>query len=87
MAEHAKTSVLFTSLFWKDTVERIVATVAQVLLGVITAANFNLLHFDVATVGATVGTAAAVALLKAIIASQVGPTVSPASLIKDERGL
>lgn len=78
---------MWTSLFWKDVVERIVATVAQVLLAVITADQFNLLNFDVASVLTMVGVAAAGVLLKSLVATQVGKTVSPASLAKDERGI
>ena len=78
---------MLTSLFWKDVAERVVATVAQVLLGIITASGFNLVSFDVAGVLTTVGVAALAVVLKALVAAQVGGTVSPASLAKDERGI
>lgn len=78
---------MWTSLFWKDVAERTVATVAQVLLGIITADGFNLVNFDVVGTLTVVGVAALAVLLKALIATQVTPTVSPASLAKDERGI
>lgn len=78
---------MWTSLFWKDVAERVIATVAQVLLGIITASGFNLLNFDPVSVLTVTGVAALGVLLKALIAVQVGKTVSPASLAKDERGI
>lgn len=78
---------MWTSLFWKDVAERVVATVAQVLLGIITADGFNLVSFDWVAVLTVVGVAAITVVLKALLATQVGPTVSPASLAKDERGI
>lgn len=78
---------MWSSLFWKDVAERVVATVAQVLLAIITAEGFNVATFDVAATLTVVGVAAAGVLLKSLIASQVGKTVSPASLAKDERGI
>ena len=78
---------MYNSLFWKDLAERLVATVAQVLLGIVTASGFNLLNFDVLSVLAVAGTAALVVVLKALVAANVGGTVSPASLAKDERGV
>lgn len=78
---------MFTSLFWKDTAERTIATVAQVLLGILTAAGFNLVNFDFIAVLTIVGVSAVSVVLKSLLASQVGKTVSPASLAKDERGI
>ena len=78
---------MWTSLFWKDVAERVIATVAQVLLGIITADGFNLVNFDVASIATVVGVAAFGVILKALVASQVGKTVSPASLAKDDRGI
>jgi len=78
---------MYNSLFWKDLGERLVATVAQVLLGIVTASGFNLLNFDALSVLAVAGTAALVVVLKAFVAANVGGTVSPASLAKDDRGV
>lgn len=78
---------IWSNLFWKDVVERMLATVAQVLLGIITADGFNVVSFDVTGTLTVVGAAAVGVLLKALIASQVSKTVSPASLAKDERGI
>lgn len=78
---------MWTSLFWKDAAERVIATVAQVLLGIITADGFNLVNFDVVATLTVVGTAALATVLKVILAASVSETVSPASLAKDERGI
>jgi hypothetical protein len=77
---------MWTSLFWKDLAERMVATVAQVLLGILTASGFNVVSFDLVGTLTVVGVAAAVVVLKALIAANVSGTVSPASLAKDDRG-
>lgn len=78
---------MWSSLFWKDLAERLVATAAQVLLGIVTADGFNLVSFDAVGVLTTVGVALIVVVLKALVAVRVSGTVSPASLAKDERGI
>ena len=78
---------MWNSLFWKDVAERVLATVAQVVLGLITVDGFNIATFDFAAAATVVAVAAAGVVLKAIVATQVGKTVSPASLAKDERGI
>lgn len=78
---------IYTGLFWKDTFERIVATVAQVLIAVLSADGLNVISLDWVGVAATVGIAAALVLLKAVAANAVtSSTVSPASFAKDDRG-
>ncbi len=79
---------IWNSLFWKDVAERTVSTVAQVLLGLLTADGFNLVALDVNAVLVTVAVAAAVVVLKAVVANNLvsNTTVSPASLVKDSRG-
>lgn len=78
---------MWTSLFWKDLGERVIATIAQVLLGIFTADGFNLLSIDATGVLVTVATAAILVVLKGIVAANISKTVSPASLAKDERGI
>lgn len=77
---------MWTSLFWKDVVERVIATVAQVLIGVFTAEGFNLLSADFTAVAVVTATAAILVVLKAVAAANISGTVSPASLAKDDRG-
>lgn len=80
-------SSIYEKLFWKDTLERVIATVAQVLIAVLSADGLNLVSLDWAGVATTVGIAAALVVLKAILASVLtGSTVSPASFAKDDRG-
>ena len=78
---------MWTSLFWKDVAERVVATVAQVILGIITVQGFNIATLDLGASVTLVAVAAAGVVLKALVAANVSKTVSPASLAKDERGI
>lgn len=78
---------MWTSLFWKDLAERVIATVAQVVLGIITVQGFDIANFDWHTTVTLIVVAALGVVLKALVATQVSPTVSPASLAKDERGI
>ena len=78
---------MYSGLFWKDVFERVVATVAQVLIALFTADGFDLLQADFTAMGVAALTAAILVVLKAVVAANVSSTVSPASLAKDERGL
>ena len=72
---------MFTKLFWKDTVERVVATAAQAAIAVLTADGFDVANFDFEAGAAVVGIAGALAFLKALVAAKfVDDNVSPASL-------
>ena len=80
---------IFTTLFWKDAAERVIWTVAQAFLGILTALQVTPLGFDwnTALIGAAI--AGGAALLKAILvatALQNTTTVSPASSATDSRG-
>ena len=78
---------MFTGLFWKDTFERLVATLAQVLIAVLTVDGFDLWQADWKAVVATLAVSGALVVLKALVAAKaVDDTVSPASLAKDNRG-
>jgi len=71
---------IWSSLFWKDAVERVLATVAQVLIAVLSVDGLDLVALDWQATLSTVAIAGALALLKAIVANAVtGRTVSPAS--------
>lgn len=79
---------MFNSLFWKDTFERVLATMAQVLITLFTVDQFNLLTADWTLVVSATATAGVLALLKALVANAaVDNTVSPASLAHDDRGV
>ncbi len=72
---------MFTSLFWKDTAERVVSTAAQAAIGVLTADGVDLANIDLKAGLSIVGAAALVSFLKALVAGKfVGDSVSPASL-------
>jgi hypothetical protein len=92
MNHHTKKEVIilsiWTGLFWKDTAERVLATVAQVLIAVLSVDGLNLVALDWQAIASAVAIAGALALLKAILANAVtGNTVSPASLAPDDSGL
>jgi uncharacterized membrane protein len=79
---------MFTALFWKDAAERVLATMAQTLLALLTADGFDVLQADFNTLLVTVVVAGVLSLLKALVAgSVVNPSVSPASLAPDDRGV
>jgi hypothetical protein len=78
---------MYTSLFWKDVGERAFFTALQVILGVLTADGFDLLTVDVQGVLVAVVTAVIIVIVKSGVAANIGGTVSPASLAKDERGV
>lgn len=75
---------MWSKLFWKDTVERVVSTAAQAAIGVLTADGVGAANIDLEAGLAVVGIAAAVSFLKAIVAAHAtNDTVSPASLAQD----
>ena len=79
---------MLTNLFWKDTAERVLSTMAQVLLALFLTDGFDLLTLDWKLAASAVGTAGLIALLKAVVAAYaVKPAVSPASLAPSHRGL
>ena len=79
---------MWTSLFWKDAAERAIATFAQTLLALIGAgALTSLVALNWPELLGVAATAAFLSVLKSVVATQMGRTVSPASLAKDERGI
>lgn len=66
------TRPLLTATFWLDTLERVVRTVAQVLLGTMGASQIALDELDWQLIGWSVLGAAIVAVLTAILASGIG---------------
>lgn len=79
---------IWDSMFWKDTVERVIFTVLQVLIAVLSADGLDLVALDWVGLFTTVGIAAALVLFKAVSANILtgNGTVSPASFAKDDRG-
>lgn len=78
---------MFTRLFWKDTFERLVATLAQVLIAVLTVDGFDLWQADFKAVLAALVVSGALVVLKALAAAKfTNDTISPASLVEDRRG-
>lgn len=73
------TNGLFTKTFWKRTGERVVATLAQVLLGVLTAGS--IMNMDWKAQITVVVTATAASLLKNIVGAQLGSNSADPSWI------
>lgn len=79
---------IWNSLFWKDVAERVIATVAQVLIALLSVDGLDLVNIDLTATLSTIAIAAALVVLKSLVANEfVGQTVSPASLAKDDRGI
>ena len=64
--------MIWSKLFWKDTVERVVSTVAQAAVGVLTAGGLGLFDVDFKNVASVSLLAGLVALAKSIAATYVG---------------
>lgn len=64
--------MIWSKLFWKDTVERVVSTVAQAAAGVLTAGGLGLFDVDFKNAASVSLLAGLVALAKAIAATYVG---------------
>lgn len=62
---------LFTGSFWLDTLERMIRTFAQVVLGIITS-NAAVSDIDFEQAAWTVGSATVICLLMCVVASGVG---------------
>lgn len=74
---------MFTSVWWKDTLERAVSTLAQVFLGILTAEKGDLNNVFTQQNLIILGVAFASVFLKAMAASGKTDTISPASLVKE----
>lgn len=64
--------MIWSKLFWKDTVERVVSTVAQAATGVLTAGGLGLFDVDFKNVLSVSLLAGLVAFAKSIAATYVG---------------
>lgn len=71
---------MFTVLFWKDTSERVIATIAGALVALWTIGGTGLLDVDLKASASVAGMAGAISLLKAVVASKLGDDES-ASLV------
>lgn len=81
-------SNIWNSFFWKDVAERVIATVAQVLIALLSVDGLDLVNIDLTAVLSTIAISAALVVLKSLVANEfVSGTVSPASLAKDDRGI
>ena len=69
---------MFTLAFWKDVLERLLATLAQVALGLLAADGASSVSAEVWVT--TLAVAGLGVVLKALVASKVNDTLSPASL-------
>lgn len=72
--------MIWTRLFWKDTAERVISTVAQALSGVLLAGGLGIFDVDWASAISVSLLAGLVALAKAVGATYVGDP-SSASLV------
>lgn len=72
---------IWNKAFWKDAAERVIFTAAQAGIGVLAASG--IVGFGTWGAVAVIGTAAAAALLKAVVAAlAVDNSISPASVVK-----
>lgn len=79
---------MFNSIFWKDAAERVIVTFAEAILALLLVApQTPLLTFDWPSAIGVGATAAVISFLKAVVATQIKSTVSPASLAPDDRGI
>ena len=79
---------IWNSLFWKDTVERVISTVAQVIITILSVDGLDLVNYDFQAGAITVGIAAALVVLKAVAANAItDSTVSPASFASSTDGV
>jgi hypothetical protein len=68
-------------MWWRDTIERVVATWAEAFLGLLIASWSGALDWSVIETAAWSALPAALAVLKAAAASKRSDTVSPASMM------
>lgn len=78
---------MYNALFWRDTFERVLNTALQALLAVLLVDGTNLANLDYKATAVMVGSASAVALVKALLAATKGDAVSPASLASPPKDL
>lgn len=79
---------MFTKLFWKDSAERVVFTMVQVLLALWASDGvFDVLNVDWRATASVVLSAGVLAFLKSVLAAKTtDDSVSPASFAHDDRG-
>jgi hypothetical protein len=76
---------IWSGLFWKDTTERVIATVAQVLITILSVDGLDLVNFDFEAGLVSCIIAGALVILKAVAANAVtDSSVSPASFATED---
>ena len=68
---------MFTTQFWKATVERCVKTVAQALIAVVAGTSFDWFSADWKAIFAVAATAGVLSILTSIASDGIGPKGSP----------
>lgn len=79
-------ATLLTKLFWADALERMIKTVAQTLVGMLTAGATGLLELDYLNLFSVAGLAGAVSILTSIGSAAKSGT-DTASLVVDTKPL
>lgn len=74
---------IWTGGFWLSTAERVLATIAATLLGILTFDGFDLRHADWSAILASAGLAGVVSLLKCVVGNAT--TKTGPSLVNSER--
>lgn len=80
------TNSIWNGLFWRDTLERVIGTLAQVLVAVLSVDGLDLLQVDVTAMVSTLAIAGVLVVAKAVAAATLTSdtsTMSPASFAKD----
>lgn len=73
---------MFTASFWKSAAERAVKTVAQALIAVVAASQFNWFNADWKAIVGTAATAGVLSILTSIASDGIGPKGTP-SVVAD----
>lgn len=73
---------MFTASFWKSAVERAIKTVAQALIAVLAAGQFDWVHADWKAIVGTALTAGVLSILTSVASEGIGPKGSP-SIVAD----
>jgi hypothetical protein len=82
---------VFTGSFWTDAIERAAKTVAQALIAVVAATNFDWISADWAQIASIAATAGVLSLLTSVASDRIGakgtPSILPAPEAPDLRNV